>query len=84
MRLDILTSTLHHTVGDLAQFLEAAEMPEQWSFLDGGTTLEICFELLDNCRQHEEWLSLEKRYTELNCCIFCPDSDDYDLALEVA
>jgi hypothetical protein len=84
MRLDVLASTLHHTVGDVAQFLEANGSPEQWAFMDGGNTLEICSELLEQCRQDAAWAQLEQRYAELGCCIYCPDSDDYDLALEVA
>jgi hypothetical protein len=45
--------------------------------------LEICSELLGQCRQDENWQQLEQRYDELGCCVYCPDSDDYDLALEV-
>lgn len=84
MRQDVLASTLYHTVGDVAQFLEATASPEQWSFLDGGTTLEICSELLTQCRQDNAWTQLEERYEAVGGCIYCPDSDDYDLALEVA
>jgi hypothetical protein len=84
MRLDVLASTLHHTVGDVAQFLETTASPEQWSFLDGGNTLEICSELLTQCRQMDDWTQLEQRYADVGGCIYCPDSDDYDLALEVA
>jgi hypothetical protein len=84
MRTNVLTSTLHRTIADVAAFLEAASSPEQWGFLDGGTTLEICSELLEQCQQDENWQQLKQRYDEVGGCIYCPDSDDYDLALEVA
>ncbi len=84
MRLDVLASVLYRTIADLAAYLEAADSPEQWGFLDGGTTLEICSELLNQCRQDDAWTQLESQYDEVGGCIYCPDSDDYDLALEVA
>ncbi len=83
MRQDVLASTLHRAIADVAAFLEATASPEQWTLMDGGYSLEICSELLKQCRQDENWQQLEQRYDELGCCVYCPDSDDYDLALEV-
>jgi negative regulator of sigma E activity len=82
-RLDVLASVLYRTIVDIAQYLETTASPEQWSLMDGGETLEICSELLGQCRQDENWQQLEQRYDAVGGCIYCPDSSDYDLALEV-
>jgi hypothetical protein len=80
MRLDVLASTLHRAIADVAEFLENHASPEQWGFEDGGTTLEICSELLEQCRQDETWQAIEQRYNQVNGSIYSPDDNEWEVA----
>jgi hypothetical protein len=80
MRQDVLASVLHRAIADVAEYLEANGSSEQWGFEDGGTTLEICTELLGQCRQDETWTQLEARYEQVNGSIYSPDENEWVVA----
>jgi hypothetical protein len=80
MRQDVLASVLHRAIADVAEYLEANGSSEQWGFEDGGTSLEICSELLNQCRQDEAWTVLEQRYDAVGGCVYCPDDSEWEVA----
>jgi hypothetical protein len=80
MRTNVLASTLYRTIADVAAYLEANASPEQWGFEDGGTSLEICSELLHQCRQDETWTQLEERYESVGACVYSPDDNEWEVA----
>lgn len=45
----VLDSTLHYCIADIARFLEE-NVPGKYTFMDGGTTLEIASDALIQCR----------------------------------
>lgn len=80
MKVNVLASTLHRAIADVAEYLESNASPEQWGFEDGGTTLEVCGELLAQCRQDEAWTVLEQRYDAVGGCVYCPDDSEWEVA----
>lgn len=72
-------SELYQTLADIARFLEANATKADYSFVDGGESLEINSALLCQCRYNPDWLTLEKRYEQVNGNIYSPDAD-FDLA----
>jgi hypothetical protein len=43
-RINVPTSALHKAIAAVAEYLEDEFSPELFSFMDGGTTLDICSE----------------------------------------
>ncbi len=68
-------SQLYQTLADMARFLEANAKKTDYSFVDGGESLEISTALLLTCRSNPDWLILEKRYEQVNGHIYSPDAD---------
>ena len=84
-RLNVSTSTLHRTIADVAEFLERytavdSEASTQWGFLDNGETLEISVKLLNEFRLNDAWVALEARYEAVGGSLYCPDSDEWEVA----
>lgn len=79
-RVNVTASTLHRTVADVAEFLEANVDPKLWGCLDGGTTLEIYSEPLKRCRQAATWNALEARYEAVGGSIYSPDDNEWEVA----
>lgn len=77
---DISTSALHRVIAITAEYLEDNLSPELFSFMDGGTTLEICSEALSQCRQSCEWQQLEQGYEAAGGSIYCPDDNEWEVA----
>jgi hypothetical protein len=71
----LLDSELYQTLADMARFLEALATKTDYSFVDGGESLEISTDLLSQCRSNPDWLALEKRYEQVNGHIYSPDAD---------
>lgn len=80
MRDYVPASTLHRAIAAIAEYLEAEFSPELFSFMDGGTTLDVCSEALSQCRQDPHWQALAQNYESLGGSISCPDSDDWEVA----
>jgi hypothetical protein len=79
MRILVRDSELYQTIADMARFLEAGASKEDYSFLDGGTTLEIYSCLLNQCRTSAEWLTLETRYESVGGHVYCPDDNEWEI-----
>jgi hypothetical protein len=70
------TSTLHRAIADVAEYLENEFSSELFSFMDGGTTLDICSEALAQCRQNPRWHTLARTYEALGGSILSSDAED--------
>jgi hypothetical protein len=79
-RISAPASTLHRAIAAVAEYLEDEFSPELFSFMDGGTTLDICAEALSQCRQDPHWQSLAQAYESLGGSISCADSDEWEVA----
>ncbi|HEY9672033.1 MAG TPA: hypothetical protein V6D11_11345 [Waterburya sp.] len=77
---EVLASTLHRAIADVAEFLEGNAVADQWGFLDSGQTLEIYSSVLEDCRQQEAWTALEQRYEAVGGNIYCPDDTSWEVA----
>ena len=59
-------SDLHSRIADIARFLEN-NVPGKYSFMDGGTTLEIESDALMQCQWNNRWAYLTERYEQVGC-----------------
>lgn len=69
-------STLHRAVAAIAEFLEDEFPPDLFSFMDGGTTLNIAGEALSQLSFSDHWQRLATAYEHAGGTIYCPDSED--------
>lgn len=79
-RIDVPASTLHRAIAAIAEYLEDEFSPELFSFMDGGTTLDICSEALSQCRLDPRWQALAREYEALGGSISCPDANEWEVA----
>jgi hypothetical protein len=77
-RISVPVSSLHRAIAAVAEYLEDELSPELFSFMDGGTTLDICSEALSQCRQDPRWLSLAQTYESNGGSISSSDSDEWE------
>ncbi len=75
-----LTSTLHRSIAAIAKYLEDEFSPELFSFTDGGTTLDICSEVLSQCQSDTRWQMIAREYESLGGSISCSDSNEWEVA----
>jgi hypothetical protein len=80
MRVDVPASTLHRVIADLAEYLENEFSPELFSFMDGGTTLDICSEALSQCKLDPHWQALAREYESCGGSISCSDDNEWEVA----
>lgn len=79
-QVNVPVSTLHKAIASVAKYLEDELSPELFSFMDGGTTLDICSEALSQCRQDPHWQALEQNYESIGGSISSSDSDEWEVA----
>lgn len=79
-RINVPTSTLHRAIAAIAEYLEDEFSAELFSFMDGGTTLDLCSEALNQCRQDPHWQALAQNYEALGGSISCPDDNEWEVA----
>jgi hypothetical protein len=79
-RINVSASTLHRTIADVAEFLEANVDANLWGFLDNGETLEIYTAALESCRRDAAWTALEQRYESVGGNIYSPDDTEWEVA----
>ncbi len=73
-------SALHKAIAAVAEYLEDKFSPELFSFMDGGTTLDICSEALSQCQQNPHWQALAQEYESLGGSISSSDLDEWEVA----
>jgi hypothetical protein len=72
-RTNAPASTLHKAIAKVAEYLEDEFSPELFSFMDGGTTLDICSEALSQCQSDPHWQALAQTYESCGGSISCSD-----------
>lgn len=77
-RINAPASTLHKAIAAVAEYLEDEFSTELFSFMDGGTTLDICSEALSQCRLDPHWRTLARTYEALGGSISCSDENDWE------
>ncbi len=78
-RVNVLASTLHRAIAAVAEYLEDEFSPELFSFMDGGTTLDICSEALSQCQSDPRWPTLAQNYESLGGSISSSGSDEWEV-----
>lgn len=78
-RIDVPASTLHKAIAAVAEYLEDEFSPELFSFMDGGTTLEMRSEALSQCRQDPHWQELVRKYEALGGSISSSDNNEWEV-----
>jgi glutathione S-transferase len=71
----VLTSTLHQAIAAIAEYLEDEFAPELFTFRDGGTTLEIYAEALNQISFSNEWQRLVTDYEHAGGTVYCSDGE---------
>ncbi len=79
-RINVPASTLHRAIAAIAEYLEDQFPPEMFSFMDGGTTVDVCSEALSQCRLDPHWQTLAQTYESLGGSISCPDDNEWEVA----
>ena len=79
-RISVPTSTLHKAIASVAEYLENEFSAELFSFMDGGTTLDICSEALTQCRLDPHWQTLARTYESLGGSISNSDDNEWEVA----
>lgn len=79
-QVNVPASTLHKAIASVAEYLEDEFSPELFSFMDGGTTLDICSEALSQCHQDPHWLTLAQNYEALGGSISSSDDNEWEVA----
>lgn len=79
-RFYVPTSTLHKAIAAVAEYLEDEFSSELFSFMDGGTTLDLCSEALSQCQSDPHWQELARDYEALGGSISSSDSDEWEVA----
>jgi hypothetical protein len=79
-RINVPASTLHRAIAAIAEYLEDEFSTELFSFMDGGTTLDICSEALSQCQADPRWQTLAREYEALGGSISSTDSDEWEVA----
>jgi hypothetical protein len=80
MKINVPASQQHKTIAAIAEYLEDEFSPEQFSFMDGGTTLDIYSEALNQCRLDPHWQALARDYESSGGSISCPDDNEWEVA----
>ncbi len=80
MRVNVPASTLHRAIASVAEYLEDEFSPELFSFIDGGTTLEIMSEALNQVSVSDEWQRLVRAYENAGGSVYCPDDNSWEVA----
>ena len=73
--MSVLASTLHRAIASIAEYLEDEFSPELFSFIDGGTTLEISNEALSQVSFSDNWQYLVTAYEQAGGTVYCPDGE---------
>ena len=73
--MSVLTSTLHQSIAAIAAYLEDEFSCELFTFMDGGTTLEIYSEALTQISFSNDWQSLVTAYENAGGTVYCPDAE---------
>ena len=76
-RINVPASMQHKAI---AEYLEDKFSPELFSFMDGGTTLDLSAEALNQCRQDPHWQALARHYESSGGSISCPDDNEWEVA----
>jgi hypothetical protein len=76
MKINVPASQQHKAIAAIAEYLEDEFSSELFSFMDGGTTLDICSEALAQCRQNPHWQTLAQTYESNGGSISSSDADD--------
>jgi hypothetical protein len=71
----VSTSTLHHAIAAIAEYLEDELAPELFNFIDGGTTLQIANEALCQVSFSDNWKHLVTQYEQAGGTVYCPDGE---------
>jgi hypothetical protein len=79
-RINVPASTLHKAIAAIAEYLEDEFSSELFSFMDGGTTLDICAEALAQCQKDARWQTLAQAYESLGGSISSSDSNEWEVA----
>lgn len=79
-RINVPASTLHKAIAAVAEYLEDEFSPELFSFMDGGTTLDLSSEVLSQSQSDLHWQALAREYESLGGSISCPDSNEWEVA----
>lgn len=79
-RVNVPASTLHKAIAAVAEYLEGEFSPELFSFMDGGTTLEIMAEALNQVSFSDNWQRLVTDYENAGGTIYCPDDNEWEVA----
>lgn len=79
-RINVPTSALHKAIAEVAEYLENEFSSELFSFMDGGTTLDICAEALSPCQSDPHWQALAQNYESCGGSISCPDDNEWEVA----
>ncbi len=74
-RIKVQTSTLHQAIAAIAAYLEDEFSCELFTFMDGGTTLEIYSEALSQISFSDNWQSLVTAYEQAGGTVYCPDGE---------
>ncbi len=79
-RISVPASTLHKAIAALAEYLEDEFSPELFSFMDGGTTLDLSAEASSQCQSDPYWQALARTYESNGGSISSSDSDEWEVA----
>ena len=79
-RISVPASSLHRAIAAIAEYLEDEFSSELFSFMDGGTTLDICSEALSQCKSDPRWQTLAKTYESLGGSISSSDDNEWEVA----
>lgn len=80
MRVNVPASTLHRAIAAITKYLEDEFSPQMFSFMDGGTTLDITSEALTQCQSDPHWQALAQSYEALGGSISCSDANEWEVA----
>jgi hypothetical protein len=80
MKINVPASQQHKAIAAIAEYLEDEFSSELFSFMDGGTTLDICSEALAQCRQNPHWQTLAREYEANGGSISSSDDDEWEVA----
>jgi len=75
-RVNVPASQQHKAIAAIAEYLEDEFSSELFSFMDGGTTLDICSEALSQCQADSRWQTLAREYESLGGSILSSDAED--------
>ena len=79
-RINVPASQQYKAIAAVAEYLEDEFSPELFSFMDGGTTLDLSSEALNQCRQNPRWQTLAQEYEANGGSISCPDDNEWEVA----